>query len=152
MTGVGYPQLSAVIECAEAAHGLRGHICADGGCKVPGDLVKAFGGGADFVMLGGMFAGHEECGEANADGLVEFRGMSSHQAMVDHYGAQSSYRAAEGRELYIPAKGPVLNTLREILGGIRSGMTLIGAENLKDIPKCAEFVLTGRQLNTMYGR
>jgi GMP reductase len=62
MTGVGYPQLSCIIECADAAHGLGGHVMSDGGCTVPGDIAKAFGAGADFVMLGGMFAGHDEGG------------------------------------------------------------------------------------------
>ena len=62
VAGVGYPQLSAISECADAAHGLNGHVMSDGGCSSPGDVAKAFAAGADFVMLGGMLAGHDESG------------------------------------------------------------------------------------------
>ncbi len=92
-TGVGYPQLSAVIECADAAHGLNAHIISDGGCSVPGDVAKAFGAGADYVMIGGMLAGHEECGgktiEVNNKKYKEFYGMSSATAMKKHSGKVS---------------------------------------------------------------
>ena len=153
MTGVGYPQLSAVIECAEAAHGLGGHICADGGCQEPGDIVKAFGGGADFVMLGGMLAGHTECGTVDDDGYMEFYGMSSEKAMNKHYGEFSSYRASEGRELKVKCRGSVTPYIKhDIFGGIRSAMTLIGAKRIKDIPKRTEFVLTRRALNPMFDK
>lgn len=144
VTGVGYPQLSAVIECSDAAHGLDGHIMADGGCTTSGDVAKAFCGGADFVMLGGMLAGHDETG-------LEFYGMSSNKAQMENGGELKDYRASEGRELIIEAKGPLKDTIREILGGVRSACTYIGARELKHAPKCATFVRVERQYNTMYG-
>ena len=191
MTGVGYPQLSAIDECADAAHGLGGMICADGGCQSPGDVAKALAAGADFVMLGGMLAGHKQCSgtyifpdgseydtwngyhesvkkttaafHPNEEhvakdlhvwlsGLVEptgmkFYGMSSVDAQIQHYGEVKEYRAAEGKSVTVPYRGSVENTVKEILGGIRSTMTYIGAQRLKDIPKCATFVLTNEQLN-----
>jgi GMP reductase len=144
VTGVGYPQLSAVIECSDAAHGLDGHIMADGGCTTSGDVAKAFCGGADFVMLGGMLAGHDETG-------TEFYGMSSYKAQMENGGELKDYRASEGRELTIEARGSLKGTIREILGGVRSACTYIGARELKHAPKCATFVRTERQYNTMYG-
>jgi GMP reductase len=154
LTGVGYPQLSAVIECADAAHGLKGHVCSDGGCVVPGDIAKAFGGGADFVMLGGMLAGHQECegkiryedreGEKVAVAM-EFYGMSSETAMGKYHGGIAEYRAAEGKTVEIPYRGTVNTTIHEITGGIRSMMTYIGAKKLKEIPKRTTFVLVGAQ-------
>ncbi len=145
VTGVGYPQLSAVMECADAAHGLDGHIIADGGCTTPGDIAKAFCAGADFVMLGGMLAGHDETGKA-------FYGMSSDAAQLKHYGRVRDYRASEGREIaYIEPKGPLKNTIKEILGGLRSACTYIGARELRHAPKCATFVRCTSQYNTMYG-
>lgn len=156
MTGVGYPQLSAVIECADAAHGLGGMICSDGGCTVPGDLAKAVGGGADYVMLGGMFAGHAECeGEiiegANGVKRMKFYGMSSDTAMEKWYGGVAEYRASEGKTVEVPYRGAVEGTLREILGGLRSAMTYIGARTLKEVPKRTTFIRVGRQLNTVFG-
>ena len=158
MTGVGYPQLSAVIECADAAHGLGGLVCADGGCKVPGDVVKAFAAGADFVMLGGMLAGHDECGGEIMSEMgdidtakMRFYGMSSTTAMEKHSGGVADYRASEGKEVWIPYKGPVENTIKEILGGLRSACTYTGARRLKDLSKCTTFVQVNRQLNTKYG-
>jgi len=158
-TGVGYPQLSAVIECADAAHGLGGHIIADGGCTCPGDVAKAFAGGADFVMLGGMLAGHDEGGgdviskmyitdEVDSDGnrvleerkFVEFYGMSSQAANDKHSGGLKEYRSSEGREVLIPYKGAVEDTVRDLLGGVRSACTYVGARRLKDLTKCATFV------------
>jgi GMP reductase len=144
VTGVGYPQLSAVIECADAAHGLGGLICSDGGCAVPGDLAKAFGGGADFVMLGGMLAGHDECeGELRErDGVktMLFYGMSSSTAMERHHGGVAGYRAAEGRTVEVPYRGSAAATMGEILGGLRSAMTYIGARRLKEVSKRTTFV------------
>lgn len=144
VTGVGYPQLSAVIECSDAAHGLDGHIMADGGCTTSGDVAKAFCAGADFVMLGGMLAGHDETG-------TDFYGMSSNKAQMENGGELKDYRASEGRELTVEAKGPLKDTIREILGGVRSACTYIGARELKHAPKCATFVRVERQYNTMYG-
>jgi GMP reductase len=144
VTGVGYPQLSAVIECADAAHGLGGLICSDGGCAVPGDLAKAFGGGADFVMLGGMLAGHDECEGELRDGpngrTMLFYGMSSATAMERHHGGVAPYRAAEGRTVEVPYRGKVGATLHDILGGLRSSMTYIGARRLKEVSKRTTFV------------
>jgi GMP reductase len=154
MTGVGYPQLSAVIECADAAHGLGGLICSDGGCTVPGDLAKAIGGGADYVMLGGMFAGHAECEGEIIDGppkRMKFYGMSSETAMEKWYGGVADYRASEGKTVEVPYRGPVEGTLRDILGGLRSAMTYIGAHSLKEVSKRTTFIRVGRQLNTVFG-
>ncbi|EJW11530.1 GMP reductase [Rhodovulum sp. PH10] len=161
LTGVGYPQLSAVIECADAAHGLRGHVCSDGGCTVPGDVAKAFGAGADFVMLGGMLAGHDECegtvkyAEENGRKVpvaMEFYGMSSDTAMTKYYGGVANYRASEGKTVQVPYRGPVKGTMQEITGGLRSMMTYIGATRLKEVPKRTTFVMVGAQRNTVFDR
>ena len=152
LTGVGYPQLSATIECADAAHGLGGHIMADGGLTCAGDIAKAFGAGADFVMAGGLFSGHNESGvEPDDDGNIIFYGMSSEKAMVKHYGEKAEYRASEGKVVSISHKGPVANTVEEILGGLRSTCTYIGAKRLKDMPKCTTFIRVNNQLNNIYG-
>ena len=155
MTGVGYPQLSATIECADAAHGLGGHIITDGGCTVVGDIAKSFGAGADFVMLGGMLAGHKECaGEilGNHNGQVmEFYGMSSDDAQLKYYGEKRSHRASEGKKVQIPYRGTVNDTIQDILGGLRSACTYAGARTIKSLPKCTTFVKVNRQLNTVYG-
>jgi GMP reductase len=149
-TGVGYPQLSAIIECADAAHGLGGHIIADGGCTCPGDVAKAFGAGADFVMLGGMLAGHDEGGGEIKDGKVTFYGMSSDTAMNKHNGGVAEYRSSEGRTVTVPYRGPVTNTVLDILGGIRSTCTYVGAENLKNLSKCTTFVRVTQQYNGVF--
>jgi GMP reductase len=140
-TGVGMPQLSAVIECADAAHGLGGHIISDGGCGVPGDIVKAFAGGADFVMLGGMLAGHDENGP-------DFYGSSSERGNNETAGGLKNYRASEGWEIKLPARGPLENTLQDIEGGMRSACAYVGAKTLKALPKCTTFVQVNRQANT----
>lgn len=154
MTGVGYPQLSAIIECADAAHGLGALVCGDGGCQSPGDIAKAFGGGADFVMLGGMLAGHDE-GEyyLNPDwpsDVVRFYGMSSEEAQLNHEGSVRKYRASEGKTVEIKRKGPVESAMLEILGGLRSSCTYVGAEKLKELSKRTTFVTVHRQLNDMF--
>jgi GMP reductase len=153
-TGVGYPQLSAIIECADAAHGLGGQVCADGGCTTPGDVAKAFAAGADFVMLGGMFAGHDECsGEmVKIDGkqFKRFYGMSSTEAMEKHHGTVADYRASEGRSVNVPYRGPVKNTVLDILGGLRSTCTYVGAHRLKELSKRTTFIRVTRQLNEVF--
>lgn len=173
-TGVGYPQLSAVIECADAAHGLGGHIIADGGCTCPGDVAKAFAGGADFVMLGGMLAGHDEGGgmitskclnlgerEVNYDGspgntafetkkYVTFYGMSSDTAMTKHNGGVADYRSSEGRTVTVEYKGSVLKTVKDILGGLRSTCTYVGAPSLKQLSKCTTFIRCTQQFNNVF--
>jgi GMP reductase len=169
-TGVGYPQLSAVIECADAAHGLGGLIIADGGCTCPGDVAKAFAGGADFVMLGGMLSGHVEGGgevitktyvtnEMMNDGVnfvqqekqfVQFYGMSSKAANEKHFGGLKEYRSSEGREVLVPFKGEVGNTVQDLLGGIRSTCTYVGANNLKQLSKCTTFIIAESQYNSVY--
>ena len=180
-TGVGYPQLSAVIECADAAHGLGGHIIADGGCTCPGDVAKAFAGGADFVMLGGMLAGHDEGGgevitkdfitskvrsekvgsplfvagsevhrETETRKFVQFYGMSSRAANDKHFGGLKDYRASEGREVLVPYRGPILGTLQEILGGLRSTCTYAGANTLKQLSKCTTFIRCMDTHNRVY--
>ena len=153
-TGVGYPQLSAVIECADAAHGLGGHIIADGGCTCPGDVAKAFGAGADFVMLGGMLAGHAEGGgEASIlDGqkVRMFYGMSSDTAMKKHSGGVADYRSSEGRTVFVPDRGEVRDTVLDILGGLRSTCTYVGAPTLKQLSKCTTFVRCTQQFNGVF--
>ncbi|SEH72488.1 GMP reductase [Epilithonimonas hominis] len=153
-TGVGYPQLSAIIECADAAHGLGGQIIGDGGCKVPGDVAKAFGGGADFVMLGGMFAGHDESGgeliTENGKTFRLFYGMSSQTAMDKHSGGVAEYRASEGKTVKVPYKGPVADTVKDILGGVRSTCTYVGAAKLKELSKRTTFIRVQEQENQVF--
>ncbi len=153
-TGVGYPQLSAVIECADAAHGLGAHIIADGGCTCPGDIAKAFGGGGDFVMLGGMFAGHEEGGgkkvKKNGSQFIEFYGSSSDTAITKHYGGLSDYRSSEGKKVQLKYRGKIKDTVQNILGGLRSSCTYVGAPSLKQLSKCTTFVRVNQQYNDTF--
>jgi len=177
-TGVGMPQLSAIMECADAAHGLGGLICGDGGCTCPGDVAKAFAGGSDFVMLGGMLAGHEECNgkietsyyttdevevEFNKDGTVKsskpkihekkvmkFYGMSSGTAMDKYSGGVAQYRSSEGRTVEVPFRGRVETTILDILGGVRSTCTYVGASTLKQISKRATFIKVVQQFNSTF--
>ena len=169
-TGVGYPQLSAIIECADAAHGLGGHVIADGGCTTPGDVAKAFAAGADFVMLGGMLAGHDEGGgeviakyyrtnQLQHDGVnlvveekrfVKFYGMSSKAANDKHFGGLKNYRSSEGRTVLVPYRGSVADTVQEILGGVRSTCTYAGASQLKHLSKCTTFVRCTQTHNSVY--
>ncbi len=155
-TGVGYPQLSAVIECADAAHGLGAHIIADGGCTCPGDVAKGFGGGADFVMLGGMFAGHDEGGgkiiKSNGSKYIEFYGSSSETANKKHYGGLSDYRSSEGRSVKIKYRGKMKDTILNILGGVRSSCTYVGAPSLKQLSKCTTFVRVSNQFNDTFSK
>ena len=153
-TGVGMPQLSAIIECADAAHGLGGHIISDGGITCPGDMAKAFGAGADFVMVGGQFAGHDENpGEVIVEDDKKFKlfyGMSSEKAQETHYGKMEKYRASEGRILKIPYKGSLENTVQDYLGGLRSACSYINAPTIKQMAKCTTFVQVTQQLNTHF--
>ena len=175
-TGVGYPQLSAVMECADAAHGLDGHVIADGGCTCPGDVAKAFAGGADFVMLGGMLAGHDEgggevipkyyqTGEVVREDVgdhtnwkdwverkqfVQFYGMRSEAANTKHFGGLKEYRSSEGREILVPYRGAIESTTQDLLGGIRSSCTYVGAAKLKHLPKCATFIRCQDTHNRVY--
>ena len=155
-TGVGYPQLSAVIECADAAHGLGAHIIADGGCTCAGDVAKGFGAGADFVMLGGMLAGHDEGSgkivKSNGEKYIEFYGSSSDVANKKHYGGLSDYRSSEGKTVRIKYRGKVKDTILNILGGVRSSCTYVGAPSLKQLSKCTTFVRVARQFNDTFGR
>nr|KAF6500213.1 guanosine monophosphate reductase 2 [Molossus molossus] len=153
-TGVGYPQLSAVMECADAAHGLKGHIISDGGCSCPGDVAKAFGAGADFVMLGGMLAGHSESGgeliERDGKQYKLFYGMSSDTAMKKYAGGIAEYRASEGKTVEVPFKGDVEHTIRDILGGIRSTCTYVGAAKLKELSRRTTFIRVTQQVNLSF--
>ena len=153
-TGVGMPQLSAIIECADAAHGLGGHIISDGGITCPGDMAKAFGAGADFVMVGGQFAGHDENpGEVIVENDKQFKlfyGMSSEKAQETHYGKMEKYRASEGRILKIPYKGSLENTVQDYLGGLRSACSYINSPTIKQMAKCTTFVQVTQQLNTHF--
>lgn len=153
-TGIGMPQLSAIMECADAAHGVNGFIIGDGGVTCPGDMAKGFCGGADFIMMGGQFAGHDENPgeiiEENGNKFKVFYGMSSDTAMKKHYGKMDKYRSSEGRTLKIKYKGPIENTVLNYLGGVRSTCTYINAKNIKNMSKCCTFVRVNRQLNTIY--
>lgn len=153
-TGVGYPQLSAIIECSDAVHGLGGHLCADGGCISPGDVAKAFSAGSDFVMLGGMLAGHEECSgekiQENGQWFMRFYGMSSTEAMHKHHGRMNAYRTSEGRSVNVPYRGKVENTVLDILGGLRSTCTYVGAQRLKELSKRTTFLRVTQQLNEVF--
>ncbi len=152
--GVGYPQLSAVIECADAAHGLGGRIISDGGCICPGDIAKAFGGGADFVMLGGMLAGHDESDgqivERGGQQYKLFYGMSSTTAMAKHSGGVAEYRASEGKTVEVPYRGAIEETVREILGGVRSACTYVGASALRELTKRTTFIRVAEQENQTF--
>lgn len=178
-TGCGRSQLSAIIECADAAHQVGGMVCADGGITCPGDIGKAFGAGADIVMIGSMFAGTDEAegeivekcyasneryvhrihptlGKTTHDYIYEtkkfkkFYGMSSTLAQEKFGNGKPSYRASEGRVTLVPYVGSVDDVVEELLGGLRSTMTYIGASRLKDIPKCCVFYKVNNQLNRMY--
>lgn len=172
-TGVGYPQLSAVMECADAAHGLGGHICSDGGCKVVGDICKAFGGNSDFVMLGSMFAGTDECEgewkyEYNTGQFwqpldpqysfpcekrkvsLQYYGMSSKKAMDKHHDGVANYRTAEGKCVTVPYKGLAEEILQDIYGGLRSACTYIGASKIKDFGKKTTFIQVNNTHNKIY--
>lgn len=153
-TGVGYPQLSAIIECADAAHGLGGQIISDGGCSTPGDVAKAFGAGADFVMLGGMLAGHDESGgdliERAGEKFKKFYGMSSTTAMEKHVGGVANYRASEGKTVEVPYRGEVISTINDILGGLRSTCTYVGASRLKELTKRTTFIRVAEQENNVF--
>lgn len=155
-TGVGVPQLSAISECADVAHGLDGHICADGGCRSAGDICKAFGAGADFVMIGGLIAGTNECDgtwiEKNGKKFFRYYGMASNEAMNKYNGGASDYRAAEGKVVEIPAKGPVDDVIKDILGGLRGACSLSGARRLKDFSKCCTFIRCNRILNNVFNQ
>ena len=155
-TGVGYPQLTEVMECADAAHGLGAHIIADGGCTCPGDVAKGFGAGADFVMLGGMLAGHKEGGgdiiEDKGSKYIEFYGSSSEEANEKHYGGLANYRSSEGKKVKIQMKNSLDSTIRDILGGVRSSCTYVGASSLKQLSKCTTFVRVNNQYNDTFGK
>jgi GMP reductase len=157
VAGVGYPQLSAIAECADAAHGLLGHVMADGGCSSPGDVAKAFAAGADFVMLGGMFAGHDESGGELIKGdngrmYKSFYGMSSSKAMESHYGEVAGHRAPEGKEVRVPYRGELGLTVQSVLGGVRSACSYVGARRIKDLPKCTTFIRVSQTSNEVYER
>ena len=154
VAGVGYPQLSAISECADAAHGLNGHVMSDGGCSSPGDVAKAFAAGADFVLLGGMLAGHDESGgelvEDSEGAYKSFYGMSSAKAMETHYGEIADHRAPEGKEVRVPYRGPLEVTVQSILGGLRSACSYVGARRIKDLPKCTTFIRVSMTTNEVF--
>jgi len=158
VAGVGIPQLSAVIECSDAAHGIGGMVMSDGGCTCSGDISKAFGANADFVMLGGLFAGHDENSEnitenkITGEKTVNFYGMASNTALEKYYSDNKGkdYKASEGKLVSIPYKGALENTLLDLLGGVRSTCTYIGAKKIKDISKCTTFVCVNHQINNIF--
>ena len=154
--GVGFPQLSAIDGCAYQAHGLRGHICSDGGITSPGAAAKAFSCGADFIMLGGILAGTDECSgewiEEDGKKLLRFYGMSSKEAQEKYNGGLSDYKSSEGKCVTVPYKGPVLDILNDITGGIRSCCSYVGCSQIKDLPKCASFIKVNKTHNTVFGQ
>lgn len=155
MTGVGYPQLSAILECKQKVHAVGGLLMSDGGCVHAGDISKAFCAGADFVMLGGMLSGHDECSgtviQIGDKYKMEFYGMSSSTAMVKHYGEVASYRASEGKRVLVDYRGPVLSTIQSILGGIRSTCTYINVNKIQEMSYNANFIRVLHQVNTVFG-
>lgn len=157
MTGVGYPQLSAVIECADAAHGISnnqgvGLVIADGGQQYPSCVAKAFCGGADFNMMGSMFSGFDESAgklvEKDGKKFKEYFGSSSNKALEEFYGKKESHRASEGRYVLMPYKGPIANFIQDLFGALRSTGTYIGARRLKEFSKRATFIRVTKQLTT----
>ena len=155
LTGVGFPQFSAVVECSEAARDAGGMVVADGGITCPGDAAKAFGAGANLIMLGGYLAGHDEGGgkinSSKSPSTIKFYGMASKEAQEKHHGGLADYRASEGKVVEIPYKGKVSETLKELLGGLRSACTYIGAESIDQMHRKAKFIRVNRQLNNVYG-
>lgn len=152
VAGVGIPQLSAILETVDAVHHMNGMLCSDGGCNTPADFGKAFAAGADFVMSGTMFAGHDECEGAIIDGnKMGFYGMSSETAMDLHNGGMASYRASEGIYTTVDYKGPVINTINKVLGGLRSTGSYINAKHLNEFTKNATFIKVNRTHNTLFG-
>lgn len=152
-TGFGVPQFTAIQECRH----VNCFLIADGGIKTPGDAVKAFAAGADAIMLGGMLAGTDETpgkvenrwdnlADALANNFVKakqykvFRGMASKEAQEDFMGSMSDWKTAEGVEIKIEPKGPVANVIADLMGGIRSGMTYCGANNIRQIRERARWV------------
>ena len=158
MTGVGYPQLSAVIECADAAHGISnkkgfcGLVIADGGQKYPSCIAKAFCGGADFNMSGSLFSGYEESGgqtiEKDGKKYKEYFGSSSNKALQEFYGKKDLHRASEGRYVLIPHKGNIDVFIQDLFGSLRSTCTYLGARVIKELSKRTTFIRVNRQLNT----
>ena len=174
VSGVGFPQLSCIIECTNVAHGLKngdkrlGLVCSDGGCKTAGDVCKGFAANSDFVMIGGLVAGCECCeGEWTYEPEVlilnndcpwmggqvtgkmkkkslKFYGMSSYEAQEKHGGIKD-YRASEGEVIQVPYKGPISKIIQEIQGGLRTTCTMVGATQLKDLAKCTTFCKVRRQ-------
>jgi GMP reductase len=162
MTGVGYPQLSAVIECSDAAHGISngrggyGLVIADGGQQYPSCIAKAFCGGADFNMAGSLFSGYEESAgelvEKDGKKYKEYFGSSSNKALLEFYGKKSEHRASEGRYVLMPYKGNIAVFLQDLFGSLRSTGTYIGARKLKEFPKRATFIKVNAQLTTYLER
>lgn len=157
MTGVGYPQLSAVIECSDAAHGISndqgyGLVIADGGQQYPSCVAKAFCGGADFNMMGSMFSGFDESAgelvEKDGQKYKEYFGSSSNKALQEFYGKKDSHRASEGRYVLMPYKGPITDFIQDLFGSLRSTGTYIGARKLKEFSKRATFIRVNKQLTT----
>lgn len=155
-TGVGMPQFSCIVECSIAAHCCGGYIISDGGITCPGDASKAFGAGADFVMLGSMLAGHTESGgelieEKNKKYKV-FYGMSSDTAMNKHYGGVEKYRSSEGKAVKLEYRGDISYTINDLLGGIRSTCTYVNAKNIKDLSNSCIFMRVNNQVNNIYSK
>lgn len=172
LTGIGYPQFSAIVDCVDMADLLSVKLIADGGITCPGDVAKALAAGADYVMIGGMFAGHDEGGgmPCDSNGNVpyispqtgytmnlmplnyrKFYGMASKSAQDKYNGGVAEYRASEGKEVVVPYRGPIKNTVQEILGGLRSSCAYQGVKNLSDISKNPKFIRVNNQLNNVFG-
>jgi GMP reductase len=155
VAGIGYPQLSAVLECVETAGALGIGIVSDGGIIHPGDFAKGFVAGSAFIMAGGIFTGHDECGGEIKHGehgelkMLHY-GMSSKTANEKYNGGLSDYRASEGRTVEVPYRGSVKNTVQEILGGIRSACSYVGAFNLPDLYNRGTLIKVNRTINNVF--
>ena len=149
--GIGRPQLSTVIDCADHAHGLGGLVCSDGGISQPADLNIAFAAGADFVMIGSMLSGTDECDgeivEHNGKFHKKFFGMSSNSAMEKFGDGKADYKASEGRTTLVPCKGSASYIVEELMGSTRSMLSYIGARKLKEASKRATLIRVGSRIN-----
>lgn len=154
VTGVGYPQFSAINDIYKKSN--TSVMCSDGGCKQPGDIVKAFAAGATTVMLGSMLSGTDEGGgtivEIDGKKFVEFYGMSSHTAQKKHFdGTLATYRSSEGRTVLVPYKGSVETIITHILGGIRSACTYLNCTTVDELVESSYVIVkSGSGLNKMF--
>ena len=130
-TGFGVPQLSAIMDCSR----VDIPIIADGGIRQPGDVVKALAAGATMVMLGGMLAGTDE-----ALGGTTYRGMASVGAQEDYFGSVADWKTDEGITITVARRGPVVAVIKDVVGGLRSGLTYAGAGDILSLHRKSVFI------------